>query len=415
LTVLLFLGLTLAQGYYFSDATIYDPVEKVLREEMHLLIGADGRTVALGFDAIPAPETATRIEGAWILPHYADFYLLLQERGLGLDEDLDPDHQRRIGEALRLLGIDQIRDPVFPAQGVSPLLKRFEVHAQRGYVDVVGGPGAAFGLVIDTEAPLATQMERLPKTGPITLWWTPRGRATPIRWPGHREWLVGFLEAVHARGQKAGAFVEGAREEDLLALRGLDLDFLEGMPDELSAVTVEDLPGLVWIPLLALNDKRYCAGDLDRRLKAMGHTKLYDQITLQRAHDMSRQVQAAMIDRCKVWERRRPAVVEVLERWIANGGKLAVGSAGGHPFSFSGELKPEIDAWKDLGVGQMLVLEGVFATTPTLMGEVKPFLRVGKPAHFIVYRNDKGLENLGTRVDINFYNGTVWETSFLAD
>ena len=415
MTALLLLSLSLAQSYYFADSAVYDPVEKVLRQNMYLLVGDDGRTVALGFNSMPVPENAIRIEKALILPHYADFYLLLQERGLGLDEDLDPDHQRRIGETCRLLGLDQFRDPVFPAQGVSPLLNRFSIHAQRGYIDVVGGPGAAFGMVLDTEAPLATQLERLPKTGPVTLWWTSRGRSTPVRWPDHRDWLTQFLQAVHERGQKAGAFIEGAKQTDLSALEGLALDFVEGMPDELEAMTVSNFPGMVWVPLLALNDKRYCASALDGRLEAIGQTRLYDQITLQRAQDMSRQAQAAMIERCKVWKRRRPEVFEVAENWIAEGGLLALGSAGGHPFSFSAELKPEIEAWQALGMGPMQVLENVFATTPALLGGVKPFLRVGKPAHFIVYRQADGLERLGTRVDINFFNGAVWETSFLAD
>lgn len=408
--------IVLAQGYYFSNATVYDTQTQQLRPGMYLLVGETGRIEALGLAPISTPPGVEKIENCLILPHYSDFYSLLQERGLGFDQDLDLEHQKRMAETFRQLGIGSLRDPVFPPQGLSVALDFVEVFAQRGYLALQGSAGASFCVILDPKEPLEYVLEKLPSAGPITLWWTSRGTQLDIKWQQHKPWLAELVRVLHRRDQKVGAFVEGATEAEVKALAGMDLDFLEGLPDNLEALRVNLLGKMTWIPLLALNDKRYCADSLDARLISLKPLKLYDFPTLQRARGMVRQAQATMLDRCKVWKKRRPAMIEALQQWVANGGELGIGSAGGHPFSFSGELRPELGILAAAGLDEQTVLKALFVTTPNLLGSQKPAIKPGKPAHFIVYRNQTdGMNALGKPVDLNFSNGAVLNEPVIND
>lgn len=411
--VIIFLWQFLAgQGFLFSNATVYDTNQKVLHEGRYLLVNGEGQLEAVGLESIPLPAGAKVIEDALIVPHLSDFYSLLQERGLGFDQDFEPGHLERMANAFLRLGIGAVRDPVFPPQAVTPALDVMEVYAQRGYLALQGGAGARFGLVLDPEEPLNFALERVPAKGPITLWWTSRGTSDRVRWNDHVSWLDSLLEALRARGQKVGAFVEGATSAELQALREFSIDFLEGVPTDFSAVTVANFPNTVWVPLLALNDKRYCAKDLEARMIAVKPLELYDFPTLERARGMVRQVQASMLDRCKVWQKQRPEYFAMVGKWIEAGGKVAVGSAGGHPFSFSGELHPEIELLQDLGMDSRQTLEALFMTTPLLMGVPDAYLRIGKPAHFIVYTGASAKDlPFGKAVSMNFSKGILTDVT----
>ena len=411
MTQIFFLGFCLLQGTYFSNATTYDAEKNELRQGLHVLLDDAGRIQAVGLKPIKVPRDAERIDEALILPHYADFYTLLQERGLGMDEDISLENQQRMAETLRQLGIDRLRDPIFPSAGLSAVMKPFSVHAQRGYLALQGAQGAAYGLVVDPAAPMDQTLAELPETGPITLWWTTYGSDEELKWVNKRDWVIQFVQALHGKKRVVGAFIEGAREKHLRALVGLNMDFLEGLPDETSFLTPESFPETAWVPLLALNDKRYCAADLHKRLIPLRALQLYDSATIERARAVSRQVQASLLDRCKVWRKRRPQVLAVANRWVEGRGELAVGSAGGHPFSFTGELLPEVQMLREAGISESALLKALFETTPALLGPIDNYLAVGKPAHFIVYRNGtEGLAVLGRPVDLNFSRGRLLET-----
>lgn len=410
MTATFLLSFCLLQGTYFSNATTYDAATHTLRSGQHILLDEAGRVLAIGLEPIKYPQGAERIVDALVLPHYTDFYMLLQERGLGLDEDISFENQKRMAETLRQQGIDRFRDPLFPQSGVSAAVKPERAFAQRGYVTLQGAQGAGFGMVVDPTAPMTTTLDALPERGPITLWWTTHGADEVLKWQTQIIWVNQFIEALHQQGRKVGAFIEGARNDQLRSLAGLDFDYLEGVPDDTGFLTPANFPNRVWVPLLALNDKRYCAVDLHKRLVPLRKQQLYDEAIIERARAASRQVAAGMADRCKVWRKRRPDVLGVVRAWLAGGGELALGTAGGHPFSFTGELGPEIDLWKEVGISDQRLLKALFTTTPSLLEPVKPYLAVGKPAHFIVYRDGTaGLSVLGKPVDLNYTRGRVLE------
>lgn len=392
-------------GHYFADATIYDERSHGLREGVHVLVGATGKVVMVTRAAIPVDAGVTVIRDALLLPHYSDFYCLVQERGLGLDQDFDLSNQAQMARYLRRIGVHKLRDPVFPSKALSELMTTMlDVYASRGYLELVGGAGEAMSQVIEPDENLDQVVPSLPR-GPVTLWWTTFGSDKKVIWPDHPAFLTRLIKTLHGQGRLVGAYIQDAACLELSALYDQAFDFYEGLPGctpDLSRFPAN----LTWIPLASLNDKRYCAVNLEERLAALVGLGLYNSDTLQRAQAGAASVRNRIADRCQIWRERRNDALGPVRAWLARGGKLALGSAGGHLFTFSGDLRSELRILDELGAEPRQLLRAAFETTPSLLGGSAPFLITGQLANFIVY-SDNGywLSRVGKPVAMNFQEG----------
>jgi len=170
-------------------------------------------------------------------------------------------------------------------------------------------------------------------------------------------------------------------------------------------------PGIVWVPLASLNDKRYCARALDENLARLAGLALYDAPTLTLAQERLDSIFHRIQERCDVWRNRRQEALTPLAKWIGAGGAIAVGSGGGHLFAFSGDIRGEMAVLDELGASQVQLLTAAFETTPALLGQAHSgYLAPGEKANFIAYREaGYWLTRVGTRVDFNFSDGKLVE------
>lgn len=315
-------------GYYFSNATIYDPSLHSLREGAHILVDEKGRVAMVTLQAPTVPQSYKVVKDALVLPHYSDFYSLIQERGLGFDDNISADSQGRIARCLRAFGIHCLRDPVFPPSGLNDDFQpALQILAQNGYLEMPGGPAAEFALLVKPETKVSAL--GLSETGPITLWWTDVGTGKALEWPKNPELVNRLISHAHEKNQKIGCYIQDARPADMKALYAFDFDFYEGIPADGSRVA--DFPDkVIWVPLAALNDKRYCARELNRNLAMVGHLGLYGALDLSSVEANLDSIRGRLSERCGIWKKRRPAVYASLREWIESDGRFAIGSAGGH-------------------------------------------------------------------------------------
>ncbi len=398
-----------ADGYYFPRATIFDRSLHSLRENVYISVDERGVVALVSNQPFPAPEGARVVEAALVLPHYADFYSLIQERGLGADEDLSLENQGRIARYLRNAGFFSVRDPVFPAEGLGAAFDVFlDMRLSGGYLDLPDGPGAGFGRVLDPDQPFEAQLESLPEDAPLTLWWSSHGSGKPVRWLEHGAMVDKLIAFSRGRGQAVGAYIQDARGPELEALAKHAFDFWEGIPAVDGNLTPERFPEVIWAPLAALNDKRYCGRFFEKRLNQVARLGLYDKATVALAQERMDGVVYRLRDRCAIWQKRRERSLAPLRRWIGRGGPVAVGAAGGHLFSFTGDLASELEALDELGLSQPRLLDAFFVHTPRLLGRQEPYLQTGRPAHFIVYRKAGYWGRMvGQQVDLNFIKGVL--------
>jgi hypothetical protein len=385
--MLIFLSLVMGfGGFHFADATVYDQKIGALRVGIHVVLDDAGKVVWVT-DEEPASAGGKQIKGAVLLPHLADFYSLVQERGLGFDVDLDPAVQGRMSRYLRAAGIFKVRDPIFPPGGLEEeYWRETEVLAQRGYLEVKGGPSVHFSIVVDPDRP--DDPLDLPPEGPVTFWWNDMGSGDPVVWRDHPLLVKDLIARFRASGRKVGANIQDARPDDVAALSRFSFDFYEGLPAE--GVDVDLFPSrLVWVPLAGLNDKRYCAKQLEQRLGRAKNLALYPMDDIAVVQDSLETIGYRLAERCGVWKKRRDKALAPLEAWLQKGGLVGVGSGGGHLFSFTAELAFELQTLERLGADQEQLLRAFFETTPGLLGDAKPYLKVGSPANFIVYKDDR--------------------------
>lgn len=398
-------------GTYFSETTVYDPSQDAMRVDMYILVDENGTVHTVSEAPIPDTGDATKIRGAVVLPHWSDFYTLIQDRGLGVDENLDDAVQGRIARYLKNTGFFGVRDPVFPPLALGDA---FNGHVgmlpMQGYVEVMTGPSRNFAVVADPTRPVAELAKQLPDKGPVTLWWTSAGFDDPVIWPEHADYLRQLMQYFRQRDRKVGAYVQDATAVELRQLLRFAPDFIEGLPADGNAMDPGAHPNLTWVPLAALNDKRYCTKYFEKRLQGLQSLGLFDKVLLGRAQDRIDQVAYQIRDRCRIWQSRRNYVLEPLGQWLRDGGKVALASGGGHLFSFSGDIRSELDLLSDLGASEAQLLQAAFKQTPTLLGLDGAYMEPGQPAHFIVYRQDLYWAHLVNRkVDLNYVNGELIE------
>ena len=330
---------------------------------------------------------------------------------MGGDEGVSKDNQTKMARYLANLGIGAFRDPIFPRGGLSATWAHQEVYAQHGYLDLPGGPGEAFNLIVKPEDRPEDVAARLPAGGPVTLWWSQAGSDVSVPWVAGLERAERLIAFFHERGRKVGAYIQDATAPDLQVALTLPFDFYEGIPDQFSSSDLAAMGSAVWLPLAGLNDRRYCAAMLEERLPSLGEYGLYDAAVLARVHGRLDEVYRRIADRCGIWRERREQVLDWVRRWQKRGGKLAVGSGGGHLFAFSGDVRAELDTWAAIGLPVSDMLSACYRHTPDMLGYDEPYLQQGKPAHFVVYRGDARwtpeawLERVGTRVDDRFFRG----------
>ncbi len=406
MTWLLCLHLLAFGGYHFADAVIYDAKLNALREGAHVLVNERGVVRLVSQKPTSTPDGATRVEAATLLPHLVDFYSLLQERGLGEDRGANAEGQGRIARAFKAAGIGAFRDPMFPPGAVSVNLSTgLTALAQNGYIELSGGPASGFAVLADPDRDLDELAAQIPDRGPVTVWWSQFGSDRPVLWPKRAAYLRRLIEYFHGRGQLVGAYIQDAGSQEMEALYAVPFDFLEGVPA--ADVDVDRLrAGLTWAPLACLNDKRYCAKNFERRLAQAKTLELYGQKMLDVAERRMDFALDKMKDRCRIWRGRRGEAFRGLRRWIDKGGALAVGSAGGHMFSFSGDVRSELETLEELGATPNQLLRAMFVDTPKLLGLNTPYLKVGQPANLIVYSSKRYWVKLtGRRVAMSFVNG----------
>lgn len=399
----------LGQGLYFENATTYDVVTQQLVANQHVVIDDMGNVVAVSAAPIEQGAQAEMVVAdALILPHFSDFYSLTQERGLGLDQDLDVVNQAMLMNNYRRGGVFLVRDPMFPAEGVDDMLTQgVALHALRGYVDLVGGPAADFSIVADPLLSPGALLNELPDEGPVTLWWTSLGGDVPLLWADHLDYIKRLRTLLREKNRKLGVYVQDATVEEVRLLEKLVVDFVEGMPAEPSKAW-RSFGDAVWVPLAALNDKRYCAKNLDDRMIDAANRGLYGRKMVSEVRERLRGIHVQMMERCDIWQKRRSEVLSSLTAWIAAGGKLGVGSAGGHPFSFSGDIRMEVSVLAEFGAKERDLFQALFQHTPQLIGSQPAYLQLNQPAHFIVFINDQNQawhDFVGKRVDFNFTSG----------
>ena len=275
----------------------------------------------------------------------------------------------------------------------------------RGYLDLINGPAQGFSLALDPLVPIEETIARLPDDGPLTFYWTEAGSDRPLLWAEHPEWLGELVVALRQQGRTLGAFIQDASRSDLKGLHVLGLDFYEGVP--MAEVGIDDFPAdLVWVPLASLNDKRYCAAKLAARINTLSRQGLYDTRTLTLAQDRLDAVASRIAERCGVWKERRYDTLKQVEDWLEEGGRVALGAGGGHLFSFSGDVRSEIEALDGLGATQPQLLAAAFVHTPTLLGYKTRYLHIGEPASFIVYGAQRHwAKQIGRTVRFNYQDG----------
>jgi len=406
--MLLLLLFLLDPPFQFVNTTIYDPQLQSLREGATFSVDANGIVGPITYEIPPSGAGAVLISDAVVLPHFSDFYSLIQERGLGHDQDLSPSVQGRMARYFREIGLGAFRDPVFPGEAVGGAFPvHIKVLAQQGYLDLSGGPAADFSLVVDPQLPLEDLARKLPVQGPITLWWTSAGSKTQLRWSQHEAWLHQLIAFLHGQQRKVGAYIQDATHAETSQLFNFAFDFYEGMP--VAHISVKAFPeSIIWVPLAGLNDKRYCASKLAARINRLSRQNLYDKKTLTLAQDRLDYVPGHIAERCRVWKRRRKDTLKMVDSWLEMGGRVALGSAGGHLFSFSGDILSELEALDGLGATQSQLLAAAFQHTPSLLGYDPGYLKVDKPANFIVFRQSRHWAKLvGRTVDLNFINGKL--------
>ena len=406
----LLLCLLWSGGYHFKNATVYDARLGIMRSGIYFLVDEAGRVSLIGDHPLGESDERTIIEDHIVMPHFQDFYCLVQERGLGGDQDLDVKNQGRMVRYLRSLGFEAIRDPMFPADALAePLRKDLHILTQGGYLELPGGPSERFALTFHPNQSLETVAKALPASGPITLWWTSNGSDKKVVWPRHAGLVNRLIAFFRERGQPVGAYIQDATPEEMDALYPFPFAFYEGMPaDPKTTRTVRFPKDLIWVPLASLNDRRYCSKFLRERLAAIANKGLYSQPVIARVQDRLDQVEQQIIDRCLVWKKRRKDYFDPLVAWIRGGGALGVGSAGGHMFCFSGDLASEIETLSGLGASQEQLLKALFVNTPQLMGRERPFLARGRPAHFIAFKHQGYWGRcIGRAPTWNFYEGAL--------
>ena len=404
---MLMLSLALFQaGHYFANATIYDADTQTMAPGYHILVDDNGQVELVARKPIQPPGEYKTVTDTTILPHYSDFYSLIQDRGLGMDSDLSGETQDRMARYFRTMGLYALRDPVFPRQGVTAALDEdTRVLAQQGYLELKGGPGRMFSLVIDPDKP--NDDYPFPVSGPITLWWTDNGTGEPILWTRHEGLVQELINRFHNQGRRVGCFIQDADSQAVASANSFPFDFYEGIPKEDVDVSFFR-KDLIWAPITVLNDHRYCAERVEKRLASASKLGLFGPNDLLRIQGQLDRAMSALRDRCLVWKKRRERAFLGITQWIGNGGAIAIGSAGGHAFSFSGGMEAELRNLANLGLSDKAQLAALFQHTPHLLGEQTPFLTPGKPAHFIVYdRQSDVLKLIGKRVSYNFTKGKL--------
>jgi hypothetical protein len=400
--------LLLGQGIYFENATVYDAKQRQMVGGMHISLNGEGTVEKVTGQSFSTPEGTIVVPNALILPHYSDFYSLTQERGLGFDQDVDSVNQAMLMNSYRRGGIFLVRDPMFPPEGIDTFFTQgVSVYAQRGYLDLEGGPAAEFAMVIDPLTPINILMDQLPETGPITLWWSSFGGERSVQWQAHLGFLTRLRDQLHRQGRKLGVYIQDATPAEIQLLENFPVDFVEGMPVDPSKAW-QFFGDAIWVPLASLNDKRYCARDLDDRMIDAANRGLYGRKMVSDVRQRLQGIHTEVRERCDIWQRRRRTTLSALTAWITQGGKLAIGSAGGHPYSFSGGIRMEIAVLAEFGAKESDLFKAVFEHTPQLIGPQPAYLKANLPAHFIVYLNQAQQPwhaFVGKRVDYNFTAG----------
>lgn len=396
------------QGLYFENATLYQAADQAMVSGQHLLLDAQGRVVVLSETALQPQLDVEVVRDALILPHFSDFYSLTQERGLGVDQDLDVVNQAMLMNSYRRGGIYLVRDPMFPAEAIDGRFTQgIGLHAMRGYVDLPQGPSAEFSIVADPSLSVDALLMELPDTGPVTLWWTSYGGTAQVQWERNLGYVKQLRSKLHAQGRKLGVFVQDARASEIRMLEKLVVDFVEGMPAE-PGTAWPTFGEAIWIPMASLNDKRYCAKDLEDRMIDAANRGLYGRKMVGDVRERLRGIHVQVKERCEIWQKRRSEVLSSISAWAAAGGKLAIGSAGGHAFAFSGGIRMELAVLAEFGVKQIDLFSALFEHTPSLIGTQPEYMQLDQPAHFIVFLNPNQQpwhEFVGKRVDYNFTAG----------
>ncbi|CAM2008962.1 hypothetical protein [Acanthopleuribacter pedis] len=405
-------------GYYFSEATVLAPDGQSFAGPLYLLLNRRGKIELAAEKPINLPQKPpVVVEGALIVPHFVDGYSLIQERGLGGDDDETRTQQRAMARYLTALGVARVRDPIYPRSLLIPAWSGVTPVAQGGYLDMPDGGGAGFGVVLGDGETFAALAQRLPASGPITLWWRRPESGEPVPWTADLQRTRDLIHYFHAKGRKVGVWWQDARAPEIQLALSLPFDFFEGIPDYLNNNDLSLLYGRVWLPLAALNDRRYCADGLAESLPQLGHLGLYEDDMVRRVLGRVGEVKRRIGPRCTIWRERRPQVLAWLQQHLAAKQPVAVGSAGGHLFAFSGDIATELALWRELGADDGTVLRALYDHTPALLGMAPQRLKLtaGQDAHFVVYRLKTNvswsLPQLLTRipggVDYNFTGGQM--------
>ncbi len=405
-------------GYYFRDTTVLASDGQSFTGPLFLVLNRRGKIeIAADKPITLAAKPIVEVSGALIVPHFVDGYCLLQERGLGGDDDEDRTVQRTMARYLTALGVGALRDPIYPRSLLVSSWQDVQVQAQGGYLDLPDGGGAGFGVVLQAGESFESLAKRLPADGPITLWWRrPEGKGD-VPWSADLARTRALITFFQKQGRKVGVWWQDARAPAIQQALSLPFDFFEGMPDHLNNTDLSLLRERLWLPLAALNDRRYCAEGLQETLPRLGRLGLYEDDMVRRVQGRVGEVRRRIGPRCEIWRERRPQVLSWIKHHLGSGQPIALGSGGGHLFAFSGDLSAELAVLRELGAGDEALLGALFDHTPALFDLPAQRLRLtaGQDAHFVVYRakgNDSwGLPQLISRmpdgVDYNFVAGQM--------
>lgn len=405
-------------GYYFRDATVLAPDGQSFIGPLYLVLNRRGKIEIAADKPIHLDEKPTvEVAGALIVPHFVDGYCLLQERGLGGDSDEDRTVQRTMARYLTALGVARLRDPIYPRSLLVSAWQDVQVQAQGGYLDLPDGGGAGFGVVLQAGESFETLAQRLPADGPITLWWRRPDGENNVPWGADLARTRALITYFQQQGRKVGVWWQDARPPAIQQALSLPFDFFEGLPDHLTNTDLALLQERVWLPLAALNDRRYCAEGLLESLPRLGRLGLYEDDMVRRVQGRVGEVRRRIGPRCEIWRERRPQVLSWIKHHLSGGRPLALGSGGGHLFAFSGDLSAELALLRELGADDAALLAALYDHTPALFGMPAQRLRLtaGQDADFVVYRakgsDAWGLPQLISRmpdgVDYNFVAGQM--------